>query len=277
MRKKVVKIFIAVFIVMMCAFVAIGAKYYVKAVQSFKTFEIIDKAKLVNMQNDCYNELKKSLDEKYTKKFVELINLTKNDLQDKIESVLGVEYLLIKEEFNTVSSSIEGKKREFTKSEEYIDAKNNLSKLNEKINNLSEEDKNLYLDEYRDALSKISTLNNKLNNQLKPERERVEELKDSLKKLFFKRKKELLSGRFSIMKQTYGSVKELLDSYNLELNELKTNFGVEIGKKEFPFDINTLNDCLVAGKLETECFNEILASEEETTAVFLKNDCNIIS
>ena len=63
------------------------------------------------MQNDCYQELKKSLDDKYTKQFVEILNSTSKNFKDKIKGVLGNEYILLSEEFSTTLNSINSKKK----------------------------------------------------------------------------------------------------------------------------------------------------------------------
>ncbi len=277
MRFKIIKIIIAVFVVLICSFLAISAKYYVKTVQSFKTFDTFDDVRLVSMQNECYSELKKSLDEKYSKKFVKIINETTENFQSEISNVLGADYLLLKEEFYTIKESIDSKQRQNFSSEEYLGAKKELSLIKEKIDKSSSEDKNEYLDEFRTYLNKISTLNTKYNNQIKPEREKLDKIKSQIKKLFFKNKKQLLILRIDQIKETSLKIKTLLLEYSQELKALKETFGISDGKKEFPFDINTMTDCLVAGKLETECYNDIISDNNESSAVFIENDCAIKS
>ena len=83
MRFKVVKVIFAVFVALICFGFLISARYYVKTVQSFKTFFNEEEVKLTSMQNDCYKELKKSLDDKYTKKFIEIIEKKRKNFFQK--------------------------------------------------------------------------------------------------------------------------------------------------------------------------------------------------
>ncbi len=277
MRFRTIKIIIAVFVALICSFLAISAKYYVKTVQSFKTFYKDTEIKLISMENDCYQQLKKSLDDKYTKKFVEILNSTGKDFKLRITEVLGEEYILLREEFLTTINSIESKKKEFINSSEYVSAKNELLSIKLKVDNASDTEKDGYLEEFRSALNKMSTYNTKLNNQLKGERDRIDEIKASVKKLFIKNAKELISIRKELMNSTRIEISSLLSDYNVELKELNSTFNVELNDKAYPFDVTTMGDCLVAGKLESECFSEILYENSNKTVIYSENSSEIVS
>ncbi len=277
MRFRIIKTIIVVFVALLCSFLAISAKYYVKTVQSFKTFYNKEEIKLISMEKECYLELKKSLDDKYTKKFVEILNSTSKNFKSSIAKVLGEEYILLSEEFLTTVNSIESKKKEFVNSSEYLSAKKELSEIKLNIDNAPENEKDGYLDDFRVALNKISTLNTKLNNQLKGERDRVEEIKSSVKKLFVKNAKELISIRKDLMNITREEISALLRDYTLELNELNSTFNIELKGNAYPFDLTTMGDCLVAGKLESECFSEILSQNSNKTVIVSENSSEIVS
>ena len=277
MRFRVIKVILAVFVALICVGLAISAKYYVKTVQSFKTFYNKEEVKLINMQNNCYQELKKSLDDKYTKKFVEILNSTSNNFKQKIIAVLGDEYILLSEEFNTTLNSIKSKKQEFENSTEYLYAKKELAELKQKIDGASEAEKDNYLDEFRATLNKITTLNNKLNNQLKSERDRIDNIKNSVKEMFAKNSMELIKIRAELMDATRGELKTLLGDYMLELKELNSAFNEELKEPKYPFDVASMGDCLVAGKLESECYAEILSENFSKNAIFSENSNEIVS
>ena len=277
MRFRVVKVIIAVFVVLFCFGLVLGAKYYVKTVQSFKTFYNKEEIKLINMQNNCYQELKKSLDDKYSKNFSEIINLTSKTFKQKIASVLGDEYVLLSEEFITTLNSIKSKKIEFENSTEYLSAKKELAELKQKIDKASESEKDGYLEEFRQKLNNITTLNTKLNNQLKSARDRLESIKASTKKMFSSKAKELISIRVELMNSTRIQLKALLSDYMLELKELNSAFNEEFKEGSFPFDVASMGDSLVAGKLENECYSEILSENFNKNAIFSENSNEIVS
>ena len=276
MRYKIIKIIISVFVALLCSVLLIGAKYYVKTVQSFKTFYNKLDIRLTSMQNDSYNELKKSLDNKYANKLEELLGLSADKLKCEIEGVLGKDYILLREEFYTTINSIEGKKREFTLSNEYLDKKENLSKIKNLIDNSPETEKDKYLEEFRVALNDISTLNTKLNNQLKGERDRLNEIKIEVKNMFIKNANKLLSIRKTLMAETRTEIANLLKEYTFELNELNSTFNVK-SNDNFGFDFLDITRRLKLGKLENECFSNILTENAEKSVDFFENTNKILS
>ena len=159
----------------------------------------------------------------------------------------------------------------------YIAKRENLATLKAKIDSLDKSAKEEYLDEFRAVLGEISTLNTKFNNNLKSKRDRLDEIKGSVKELFVKNKDELLKIRRNNMDITRDKLKELLISYNLEIRELNTAFGIDKKPTDFPFDVSSMQDCLVAGKLETECFNEILGITAEKPVIYSENSSNLPS
>ena len=272
MRYKIIKIIVSVFVALLCSILFISAKYYVRTVQSFKTFYNESDIRLISMQNDSYNQLKKSIDQKYITKFTELVNSTSCELKGEISRVLGEEFILLREEYYTALASIEGKKQEFNSSNEYVSAKEQLSKVKSKIDSALDSEKNLYLDEFRVALNKVSTLNTKLNNQLKAEREKIDEIKSEVKKLFIKNARELISLRKNLLDETKTKISSLIKDYTFEISELNSVYGVE-SKIEMPFNLIDLSKNGSNSKLETECFSEILTKN----LIFSENDNEILS
>lgn len=277
MRYRIIKIIITVFVALLCSIMFISAKYYVRTVQSFKTFYKESEIRLTSMQNDCYNQLKKSLDDKYAKKLEELLLLTGNEIKGEIKNVLGEEYILLREEFYTTLNSIENKKKEFSLSNEYVSAKENLSRVKGLIDSAPEYEKDKYLDEFRVALNDISLLNTKLNNQLKSERDRLSIIKAEAKKLFIKNSKKLISVRKSLMVETRDKIVSLLNEYKFELGELNSTYNVKNNQNDLSFDFSSINERLREGKLESECFLEILSENSQQTVIVSENTNQILS
>ena len=277
MHYRLVKTILTVLIILICTVALIGAKYYVKTVESFKSFYNHSKIRLISMQNDGYTEIKKSLDQKYTDKFVKILNEISLEFKSGISNVLGGEYILLSEEFETTLNSFNSKKSAFINTEEYQLAITELNDIKSKIDGETEENKDKYLDEFRLAVNKISTLNTKLNNQLKPERERLDSIKGEVKKLFLKSAKDLISLRTNLMNSTRLKLSSLLKDYAFELNEIKDTFSVDDKGVEYPFDIYSMSNFMIAGKLESECYAEILDDDKSNSVIVSENPSQILS
>lgn len=272
MRYKIIKIIVSVFVALLCSILFISAKYYVRTVQSFKTFYDKSDIRLISMKSDSYNQLKKSIDDSYVDKFTTLIKNTTTNLNREISSVLGEDYILLREEFYTTLASIDEKKQEFINSSEYLSAKEELSNIKGKVDSAPESDKQGYLDEFRVALNKVSTLNTKLNNQLKAERDRIDTIKSEVKKLFIKNASKLIEIRKSLMENTKQEFSKLIKDYTFEISELNSVYGVE-SKIELPLTLIDFSKNRNNSKLETECFSEIL----DKNLIFSENNSEIVS
>ena len=277
MRNRVIKSILTVFIMLICTVMLIGAKYYLKTVESFKSFYNQTKIRLINMNNDGYNELKQSLDQKYTEKFVKILDEISFQFKNEISNILGYDYILLSQEFETTLESVNSKKKSFVLTEEYTSALNELNLIKTKIDGKAEENQQEYLDEFRTAVNKISTLNTKLNNQLKPERERLDCIKGEVKKLFIKHAKELILLRKNLIDDTRTKLSIFLKDYSIELKEIKDTFGVDNDASNYPFDISSMSNFMIAGKLETECFAEILEDDQSKTVIISENNSEILS
>ena len=277
MRYKLIKTALTVFIMLLCTVALISAKHYVKTIESFKSFYNHSKIRLVSMQNDGYSEIKKSIDQKYTEKFVKILDEVSKRFKSGISEVLGYDYILLAQEFETTINSLNSKRKAFISTNEYISAVNELNQIKIQIDRETKENKNIYLDEFRSAVNKISTLNTKLNNQLKPEIERLDQIKSEVKELFVKNSKDLISIRKGLMDETRKELALLLKDYSLEIKDMKDMFSVNDDKVEYPFDITTMTDFSIAGKLESECFSEILSSNDDKTVIVSENTSQILS
>lgn len=259
MRIKITKILITAFIVLLCSIILIGGKFYVKTVQSFRTFYNFSGVELMsNTQNSGYNELKQSIIDKYTKEFVNLLNGTSSAFKEDISKSLGYDYSILSEEYVTISDSINSKKQAYFLSDEFLSARKTLEELKTTLDGLSNEEKDKYLDEFRVALNAVSTLNTKLNNSLKSERERLDLIKGQVLSIFIKNRKQLLEIRSKYVNEMRVNIANLISNFNAELKELNIAFDVQSNKTEYPFDVETMQDFSLAGKLETDCFNELL-------------------
>ncbi|MBE5743984.1 MAG: hypothetical protein E7358_04650 [Clostridiales bacterium] len=274
MRNKLVKSLIFLFILMICTVLFVCGTRYVD-VSNIKSFKII---KGIAMETSSgYNELKSSIDQKYTEEFVKILNQTSSELKTGIKAILGDEYLLLSDEYNAILDDVNKKKRDFELNEEYLSLKNRLSELKVKIDSLDKSSKEEYIEEFKSVLSKISTLNTKFNNQLKSKRDRLSEIFNSLKELFIANKGELIELRKNQMNSTRESLKELILSYNVEVTELNEAFSINNKTEELPFDVASMQNLMVAGRLETECFAEILSENHNNTVVFSENNHDIKS
>ena len=276
MRNKFLKSIFFVFILMICSAIAIFVKEYSKTATTFKS--VVGNVGVISMrENSGYNELKSSIDQKYTKEFVKILNETSNSLKSDIEGVLGENYVALKVEYDGICDFISNEVKKFNNSKDYLDLKEKLAVLKEKIDALDKSSKQEYLEEFRGVLSEISTLNTKFNNTLKDKRDRLEEIKCEVKELFVKNKDALIDLRRKNMDKTRELLKELLVSYSVELKELNEAFNVNDKAPDYPFDVKTMDDCLVAGKLETECYNEILNENSNKTVICSENNVKIPS
>ena len=272
MRNKFFKTIFFIFILMICSAILIGAKEYKKSTATVNTFKNVG---FISMnETSGYNELKLSVDQKYTKEFVKILNETQYELKSEMASILGEEYKTLTNEYDQINDYIASQIKIFNSSEEYTVLRDKLGTLKEKIDSLDKSSKEEYLDEFRGVLGEISTLNNKFNNQLKEKRDRLCQIKGEVKELFVKNKEELIKARQNSMDSTRKKLAELFSSYNVEIRELNDAFGVKQTKPSYPFDVDSMKECMVAGKLESECFNEILNSEN---AVFSENTSDILS
>lgn len=275
MRNKLIKSFIFIFILMICSILFICGTRYIGDVSSVKSYKII---KGMAMETSSgYIELKNSIDQKYTEEFVKILNQTSEGLKSGIKAILGDEYLLLSNEYNDIIDVISKEKREFELSEEYLSKKRELAQLKVKIDALDKSSKEEYVDKFKQTLSEISTLNTKFNNQLKSKRDRLFEIENQVKKLFISNKNELINLRINQMNATRDKLRELILSYNVELKELNEAFSVQNDKQELPFDVNTMQNLMVAGKLETQCFAEILGENEHKTVVCSDNTVELKS
>lgn len=275
MRKKFLRSILFVFILMICSAIVIGVKQYGKTTSVFYKFGRIGTVSMI--ENSGYNELKRSVDEKYTKEFVSVLNKTSNSLKNGMSEILGSEYDALTSEYNKICDDISIETKAFNESKEYVDLKLKLANLKAKIDSLDKSSKEECLEEFRGVLSEISTLNTTFNNTLKSKRERLFEIKGLVKELFIKNKEELINLRKNTMENTRNKLKELFLNYNVEVKELNEAFGVLKNENSYPFDINGMNDCLVAGKLETECFNEILEIDGNNSVIYSENTTKVLS
>ncbi len=275
MRNKLVKTLIFVFILMICSILFISGTKYISEVSNIKSFGVIQGMALETSSG--YNELKSSIDQKYTKEFVKILNQTSDGLKNGIRAILGDEYFLLSNEYNEILDEILKQKRDFELSEEYLSLKNKLASLKVKIDSVDKSSKEEYVDEFKKTLSDVSTLNTKFNNKLKSKRDRLSEIEIEVKKLFYNNKKDLIKLRLNQMHETKVKLKELIEGYNFEIKELNDAFEVNANGQELPFDVKTMQNLMVAGKLETECFAEILNENEPNAVIYSENMVNLKS
>ena len=230
------------------------------------------------MEDVAYLEIKQSLKEKFTKNFVEEVDVISKNFASSVTELLGNDYLEYKTEFINLEKFSAKTKEEFFSSSDYVSIKNEVSALKKRID---EEEGDIELDkQLHEKLSKLSTLNTTLNNKLKATRERITHLKFLIKGLF-----DIHSVEFNALKKSAVSdVTEIINKtvveFNVELDEVKRNFDVEVGEKEFPFDFDSVDLSGVYGTFETEYIDESVtelngdnefSNLNDATAVYSEN------
>ncbi|MBO7215229.1 MAG: hypothetical protein J6V66_07035 [Clostridia bacterium] len=274
MRIKFFKSVLFIFILMICSAIALGIKNYQKTIATFKPIGSIMVVSMSENTNFGYNELKTSIDQKYTQEFVKILNNTQSELKCGMADILGDDYQNLTREYDEITEYITAQIKTFNNLEEYTVLKDKLAVLKGKIDSVDKSSKEEYLDEFRGVLGEISTLNNKFNNQLKDKRDRLVEIKGEIKELFVKNKEALIKLRKEKMDKTREDIKTLVHGYSIEIKELNDTFNVNEKFSPLPFDVSSMQDFMIAGKVETECFNEIL---ENNAVIFSENDAKLPS
>lgn len=120
------------------------------------------------MENEEYLKEKVLLDEKYNKQFELLVNGEKQALKDKSCEIYGENYCELINEIDKLKIETDKHRRAFYVSNEYVDAQNELGKIQDKLKTCADEnEKALYKDDLNKAIQKIQTLNVKCENQIK--------------------------------------------------------------------------------------------------------------
>ncbi len=257
MRNKYYKGLILALFILFCAVIYITSDYVLDAVQTFKFIGGNTKRVQLVMENSCYDELKQSLKQKYAKKFVQMLDETRVNFDAELKSILGEEYMKTRQELVAIDNEISSIRKEFLSSSEYVSKKAELKEIKSKLDAIKEDnsEKEELQSKFNVALNELSTLNVKLNNQCKDKREKKDEIRTQLKKLFNEKQDELLKAKTKIEQQTRQNIATIFNEFNFELNELNDAFGIKSRARELPFDESELNVESVATKFESDYFS----------------------
>ncbi len=279
MRNKYYKTLIITLFILFCAVLLVTSNYVLDAVQTFKFVgNKPKKVELVMQYNNCYDELKQSLKEKYAKKFFKMLDETRVTFDGKLKSILGDDYMKTRQELVTIDNEIATIRKEFLSSSEYVSKKAELKEIKSKLDAIKEDnsEKEELQSKFNVALNELSTLNVKLNNQCKDKREKKDEIKRNLKKLFDQKQKALFEAKRQLELETRQKIAQILNEFNFELSELNDAFDIKSKIKEFPFDEANLNIESVATKFESDYFsgnlNDNVASDNGVKVEFVTLD-----
>ena len=274
MKNKYYKTLIAVFFIVICAFMLIAGRYVKLSVKTFKFEKLQNNKVMLTMNNNSsYNELKSSLRQKYAKMLADTIEETRVEFNSELKRVLGEEYVEMRNELTSLESEIKAQRNEFLMSSEYLTGKKKLIELGQKIDATTNNDEKEELrSEFNVTLNELSTLNVKFNNVLKAKREKVDETRAKLKELFNSKKDELKKVKDELEIKTKQNIANIISQFNFELKELNDAFSVSVTAREMPFDDDFTKDISVLSKFESDCFTESEVTESDVKVELVSLD-----
>ena len=257
MKNKYYKPLIVLLFVILCAVMFVAVRYVNITASTFKFANLDKKAVLTMKLESSYGELKATLRQKYAKLLANSIEETRLEFNNSLKEILGEEYLIKRKELSQLETQIKKDRNDFLNSSEYLNGKQKLKDLKQKIDNTANENEKEELQsEFNVALNELSTLNVKFNNVLKSKREEIDCLKGKLKQLFISKKDEITIVKDKLEEKTKQNIAEIISQFNFELKELNEAFAVSLEKREMPFDDEFLGDISVVSKFENDCINE---------------------
>ena len=184
------------------------------------------------MENEEYLKEKFLLDEKYNKQFKILINGEKQALEYKSCEIYGENYCELIKEIEKLKIETDEHRRAFYISNEYIDAQNELGKIQKKLENCADEnEKALYKDDLNKAIQKIQTLNVKCENQIKYKTDDLRRCEDDVAAIIKKKEDVLKIYKEQAELSAKAKFSSLIADYNKELNNLKAKYSIEISSE----------------------------------------------
>lgn len=187
------------------------------------------------MENEEYLKEKVLLDEKYYKRFELLVNGEKQALKDKSCEIYGENYCELIKEIEKLKIEIDKHRRAFYISDEYVDAQNELGKIQDKLKACADEnEKALYKDDLNKAIQKIQTLNVKCENQIKYKTDDLKRCEDDVAAIVKKKENVFKDYKEQAELSAKAKFSLLIADYNKELSDLKAKYSIEITEIEIP-------------------------------------------
>lgn len=230
--------------------------------------------------NEEYLKEKEILIEYYTNILRDFINDISVLISNDINEVLGLEYKILKSEYEEIDKLLEEKNKEYLNSKEYIQLKEEVSYLQsylylkKELNSFSSDEELKESQQYKDyfmRLKEISDLNLKFNNRLKKYRDRKQLIGEEVKILFINKRDELLEIKRKYVVKLGNTIVQIVDEYNQKLFKLNEKYGIDIQEKEFPFNEKEFK-IRISSKLESNAFKEIEKNEEEEIDTTIDED-----
>lgn len=201
-----------------------------------------------------FEKRKKALSDEYAEAFYGSLKKITADFKDKLNALLGDEYVAAAKRYDEVLSEQKSVKSEFLNSAEYLNAKKTLENARLAAETAGDINLNEANKVYRNALFDMAAVNAKLNNKLKKTRSEADEIKDKLKNEFFLRKKELNALKDDAGDEIRAAISACIIEYNKRLKELCESCGVKYEKTEYPFDASSVEGITATGKLESDLY-----------------------
>lgn len=195
------------------------------------------------LENATFNELKYLLKTEYLANFTSFVEWSVTEKERLLKERFGEDFLKNQERYDELKKQIDDTFDEFYKSENYKNAQQLVSALNQKLSTCLESDKKQIEEDVKKALSKIETLNVTIKNRTQKEREELEELKKSVEKIKTEFKSEIEQIDNKIQTIVINKLTESVEEYNYLLNGLCSIYDEEPPyKKEYPFTEDELLD-----------------------------------
>ncbi len=274
---KNLKPIVIIIIIFLCAIACISCFYYEKTVQTFSPMCISYKVSAMNENNASYNELKKSLKEKYSNQFLQMLKVAKQEYSDRMREILGNDYTTLSGSLAEIENQIRTKRHDFLNSEEYLTAKTEMTNAKLKFDLSKESDKEENEKALQNAVSNVSTLNTKLNNQLKDLYQEENSIKTKLVGLFNSKKIELIEVKNQTEEKTKTEISKLLYTYFVELKNLNQNFGVDATNNEMPFNDDFVKTFNVYTDFEKSYFNGSLTAKTQVNSDIITENTTILN
>jgi len=206
--------------------------------------------------DNTYLELKEELKNKYSNKLLEEIKSISKNYLNNMGLILGENYLKIRVEFDTLDNYITTTKAEYFGQEKYIQCRNTVLEMNEKLNHpddLSDTEQTKLESDLKTKLMELSDMNIIINNRLKFARDRQNEIITESKELLDLHIDDIKAMRDLAYSNAQVIISKYIGDFNKELKELNDVYGLTLSKPELPFDFS-LDKLSINNKFESDYF-----------------------
>lgn len=196
---------------------------------------------VTNDVKDSYNEILKSLKEKYSQMIFSRIDELRRRAYDTLSDVLDENLLCIFEETFELKERSKAQQDEFFKSEDYVKTQERLVDLKERVSACEDETEKAELSkQLSKVMDRVSTLNVTINNRLKKYTDKINANVEIMKRLVNSDGGLFNKVKTDFLNEINDIIKDGITDFNEELKPIKEQFGKDTEELEFPFDENTV-------------------------------------